>query len=58
VQTAQWSDDWVGIMKRLDDQCWYTTSQRKNKKTKAVLSQWFSEEWADKYINNILFDKP
>ena len=58
VQTAQWSDDWVGIMKRLDDQCWYTISQRKNKKTKAVLSQWFSEEWADKYINNILFDKP
>ena len=58
VQTAQWSDDWVGIMKRLDDQCWYTTSQRKNKKTKAVLSQWFSEEWADKYINNTLFDKP
>ena len=23
VQMGQWSDDWVGIMKRLDDQCWY-----------------------------------
>ena len=40
VQTAKWSDDWVSIMLRLDDQCWYSTSQRKNKKTKAVLSQW------------------
>ena len=51
-------DEWVGTMKRISDQCWYSTAQKKNKKTKAVLSQWFSEEWADKYIENILFDKP
>ena len=48
----------VPIMKRLDDQCWYCVSQRKNQKTKAVLSQWFDPLWADKYINNVLFDKP
>ena len=58
VMNAKHSDDWVGTMLRLDDQCWYSTSQMKNKKTKAVLSAWFSEEWADKYISNVLFDKP
>ena len=50
--------DWISIMKRIDYQSWYCTSQRKNKKTKAVLTQWFDEEWADNYINNVLFDKP
>ena len=50
--------DSTPIMKRIDDQSWYCTSQRKNKKTKAVLTQWFDEEWADNYINNVLFDKP
>lgn len=49
---------WIPTMKRLDDQTWYCISQRKNKKTKAVLSQWFDPLWADKYINNVLFDKP
>ena len=50
--------DWISIMKRIDDQSYYCTTQRKNKKTKAVLSQWFDAEWADNYINEVLFDKP
>ena len=29
--------DWVSIMKRIDDQSYYCTAQRKNKKTKACL---------------------
>ncbi|BCU99504.1 MAG: hypothetical protein CM15mV28_0720 [Thaumasvirus sp.] len=45
-------------MRRYDDQLWYCTSQMKNKKTEAVLSQWFDNPWASKYIQNILFDKP
>ena len=45
-------------MRRYDDQLWYCTSQMKNKKTEAVLSQWFDNSWATKYIQNVLFDKP
>ena len=64
IKNAEYDDDngtlgeWVPIMHRIDDQCHYCNSQRKNKKTKAVLSQWFDEAWADNYINEILFDKP
>ena len=45
-------------MKRMDDQIWYCKQQRQNKKTKAVLGQWFDPEWAQDYINNTLFDVP
>ncbi len=64
IKNAEYDDDngtlgeWVPVMHRIDDQCHYCNSQRKNKKTKAVLSQWFDEAWADNYINEILFDKP
>ena len=58
VENAIFDMQWINTMKRIDDQSWYCTSQRKNTKTKAVLSQWFDSEWADDYINDILFDKP
>ena len=58
VENAVFDMQWINTMKRIDDQCWYCTSQRKNKKTKAVLSQWFNPEWAEDYINDVLFDKP
>ena len=43
---------------RYQEQCRYSTQQRKNPKTIAVLSNWFDREWADNYINDILFCKP
>ena len=58
VRTAERETDGRNTMRRYDDQLWYCTSQMKNKKTEAVLSQWFDNPWATKYIQNILFDKP
>ncbi len=43
---------------RYQDQCRYSIQQRKNPKTIAVLSNWFDREWADNYLNDILFCKP
>jgi len=43
---------------RYQEQCRYSTQQRKNPKTIAVLSNWFDKKWADDYINDILFCKP
>ena len=43
---------------RYQDQVRYSEQQRKNPKTLAVLSTWFDKEWADDYINDILFCKP
>tara|TARA_B100001996_G_C18635537_1_gene583522 strand:+ start:303 stop:983 length:681 start_codon:yes stop_codon:yes gene_type:complete len=50
--------NWVNTMLRLDDQVYYCTQQKKNKKTLAVLSKWFSRDWAEQYIDTILFDEP
>ena len=58
VRTAERETEWQKTMRRYDDQLWYCTSQMKNKKTEAVLSQWFDNSWATKYIQNVLFDKP
>ncbi len=58
VENAVFDMQWINTMKRIDDQCWYCKSQRKNTKTKAVLSQWFDPQWADDYINEVLFDTP
>ena len=58
VRTAEKETRWQKTMRRYDDQLWYCTSQMKNKKTEAVLSQWFENSWATKYIQNVLFDKP
>ncbi len=58
VYGAKRDQNWINNMKRMDDQIWYCKQQRQNKKTKAVLGQWFDPEWADDYINNTLFDVP
>ena len=58
VYGAERDKNWINTMKRMDDQIWYCKQQRQNKKTKAVLGQWFDPEWADDYINNTLFDVP
>ena len=43
---------------RYQDQVRYSEQQRKNPKTLAVLATWFDKEWAENYINDILFCKP
>lgn len=37
-------------------QRYYCTQQQRNDKTRRVLEKAFGEEWADSYINNMLFD--
>tara|TARA_B100000902_G_scaffold35110_1_gene42233 strand:- start:1737 stop:2447 length:711 start_codon:yes stop_codon:yes gene_type:complete len=49
---------WVDTMKRLDDQIWYCESQKKNDKTRGILEHWFDKEYADMYMNEVLFDEP
>jgi phycocyanobilin:ferredoxin oxidoreductase len=58
VRESEHDFEWIDIMKRYDDQLHYVNQQRKNTKTKAVLSQWFDNDWADTYIEQVLFDKP
>ena len=58
VRESEHDFEWIDIMKRYDDQLHYVNQQRKNTKTKAVLSQWFGNDWADTYIEQVLFDKP
>ena len=51
-------NNWVNEMLRLDDQIYYCKQQKTNKKLTAVLSNWFDKEWAEYYIDTILFDEP
>lgn len=43
---------------RFDGQINYCKQQKKNDKTRRILIKCFDEEWADQYINEILFDEP
>tara|TARA_B100000902_G_scaffold366106_1_gene387609 strand:- start:1261 stop:2052 length:792 start_codon:yes stop_codon:yes gene_type:complete len=60
IEKAKEPDDksWVPVMKRFDGQLWYCKQQRKNDKTRGILAKCFDEQWADNYLNNILFDDP
>ena len=49
---------WVDVMKRIDDQTWYCKSQKRNDKTRGILKSWFDEEFANMYMNEVLFDEP
>tara|TARA_B100000287_G_C20605064_1_gene769702 strand:- start:716 stop:1435 length:720 start_codon:yes stop_codon:yes gene_type:complete len=51
-------EDWISVMKRFDDQIWYCKQQKKNDKTRGILAKCFNDEWADKYLNDLLFDEP
>ena len=51
-------DVWVDTMKRYDDQVYYCNQQKKNDKTRGILEKLFDKEWADEYINTVLFDLP
>ena len=58
VLTTKRDTFWVNTMKRLDDQLWYCNQQKKNDKTRGILEKWFDKEYADKYMNEVLFDEP
>ena len=58
IKVAKPDSNWINEMKRLDDQIWYCKSQKKNRKTSNVLSSWFTPQWADHYIDTVLFDEP
>ena len=51
-------DLWFNTMKRYDDQIYYCNQQKKNDKTRGILEKLFDKEWADEYINTVLFDLP
>lgn len=51
-------DNWINTMLRYDDQIHYCNQQRKNDKTRGILEKLFDKEFANNYIDNVLFDKP
>ena len=58
VLKSEHDSNWIHQMLRMDDQIYYCKQQRKNKKTIAVLSNWFDPLFARKYIDEVLFDTP
>ena len=46
----------LATAQRMADQIRYSNQQKKNDKTRRILEKCFNEEWADNYINKILFD--
>ena len=58
VLDAEKDTFWVNVMKRLDDQIWYCKQQKRNDKTRGILKQWFDKDFADMYMNEVLFDEP
>ena len=55
--TADKSDSSITI-ERLERQKIYCMQQKCNDKTRAVLTRTFNKEWADEYIDSVLFDCP
>jgi phycocyanobilin:ferredoxin oxidoreductase len=53
----QASDDGATVA-RWQGQLRYCRQQKKNDKTRRVLEKAFSPQWADRYIENLLFDDP
>ena len=45
-------------MLRYDDQINYCEQQKKNDKTRGILEKLFDKDFAENYIDNVLFDKP
>ncbi len=50
--------DEISTIKRTQYQRFYCLQQRRNDKTRNVLTKAFGQEWADRYINTLLFDSP
>ena len=58
VYGAERDKNWINTMKRMDDQIWYCKQQKRNDKTRGILKQWFDKDFADMYMNEVLFDEP
>ena len=58
VDKVEKDDNWIMTMLRYDDQIHYCKQQKKNDKTRAILEKLFDKEWANNYIDNVLFDLP
>ena len=52
------SIDSLSTIERYQRQCFYCLQQKRNDKTRNVLSKAFSPQWADRYIEMLLFDPP
>jgi len=50
--------DNYGADLRYEGQLQYCKNQKLNDKTRRILAKYFGDEWADSYINQILFDEP
>ena len=48
----------IPTLDRNQGQLHYCAQQKLNDKTRSVLSKAFNVQWADKYLNNVLFDNP
>ena len=46
----------LDTMNRLNYQKRYCSNQKRNDKTRGILTKFFGSSWADEYINTILFD--
>ena len=58
VRDAELDTDWIKETRRMDEQIWYCNQQKKNDKTRGILEKFFGKQWAENYIDTILFDKP
>tara|TARA_B100000214_G_C23810412_1_gene554675 strand:+ start:59 stop:751 length:693 start_codon:yes stop_codon:yes gene_type:complete len=58
VSKSEKETDWVKTMLRYDDQIYYCDQQKKNDKTRGILEKLFDKDFANNYIDNVLFDKP
>ena len=58
VSKCEVDTDWTKTMLRYDDQIYYCNQQRKNDKTRKILERLFDKEFAQRYIDTVLFDNP
>ncbi|WP_269624635.1 phycocyanobilin:ferredoxin oxidoreductase [Prochlorococcus marinus] len=56
VSVSEDEIDSLDTMERLNYQKRYCLNQKRNDKTRGILSKFFDSSWADEYINKILFE--
>ena len=58
IQEVMKSHPIEGVEERILGQHNYCHQQKKNDKTRGILERCFDKEWADKYMDELLFDEP